>query len=175
VNVYPSIRTFRSGHVTMRSCEISANSPFAERKQTADREHLCRIFLKKPSFSGQDFPPSWAHKSDFEFLVVQDIPSSDPVDQGEEDDLDTVGGTTERSLSPAPTIEETVPQMAQQTPVTAEPQASAEENRPELSATAGTRGPVAALAKGEAPMEARLVDIASLLGAPTVTVVRSRL
>jgi hypothetical protein len=44
MNAYPSIRFFRSGHVTTRSREISANSPFAERKQTADRKHHCRIF-----------------------------------------------------------------------------------------------------------------------------------
>jgi hypothetical protein len=46
-------------------------------------------------------------------VELQEIPSSDPADQGEEDDCDTVGEPTERSLSPAPTIEETVPQMAQ--------------------------------------------------------------
>jgi hypothetical protein len=63
-NAYPSIRPFRSGHVTTQSREISANSPFAERKQTADRKFLCRILLKKPSFSGRIFSPSWAHKSD---------------------------------------------------------------------------------------------------------------
>jgi hypothetical protein len=57
-NAYPSIRPFRSGHVTMQSREISANSPFAERKQTADRKFLCRILLKKPSFSGRIFSPS---------------------------------------------------------------------------------------------------------------------
>jgi hypothetical protein len=42
----------------------------------------------------------------------QEIPLSDPANQGEEDVWDTVGGATERSHSPAPTIEETVPQMA---------------------------------------------------------------
>jgi hypothetical protein len=39
----------------MQSREISANSPFAKRKQTADRKFFCRILLKKPSFSGQGF------------------------------------------------------------------------------------------------------------------------
>jgi hypothetical protein len=63
-NTYPSIRLFCSGHVTTQSLEISANSPFAERKQIADRKLLCRILLKKPSFSGRIFSPSWAHKSD---------------------------------------------------------------------------------------------------------------
>jgi hypothetical protein len=105
----------------------------------------------------------------------QEIPSSDPADQGEEDDWDTIGGATERSRSPAPTIEEIVPQMAQQTPGTADPQASAQESRPEPSPTTGTEGPVAAEAKEEAPAEAGLVDIASILGAPTVTVVWSSL
>jgi hypothetical protein len=47
VNAYPSIRPFRSGHAITQSRKISANSPLAERKQTADRELLCRIFLKK--------------------------------------------------------------------------------------------------------------------------------
>jgi predicted secreted protein len=63
--------------------------------------------------------------------------------------------------------------MAQQTPGTAEPQVSAEQSRPEPFATTGAGGPVAAQAEEEAPTEAGLVDIASILGAPTVTVVRS--
>jgi hypothetical protein len=54
-NAYPSIRPFRSGHVTTQSHKISANSPFAERKQTADHKLLCRILLKKPSFFWTDF------------------------------------------------------------------------------------------------------------------------
>jgi hypothetical protein len=45
-NAYPSIRPFHSGHVTTQSREISANSPFAERKQIADRKLLCRIFWR---------------------------------------------------------------------------------------------------------------------------------
>jgi hypothetical protein len=82
---------------------------------------------------------------------------------------------TERSLSPAPTVEETVPEMAQQTSVTAEPRASAEEKRPEPSATTGTRELVVTHTEEEAPADAGLVDIASILGTPTVTVVRSSL
>jgi hypothetical protein len=65
--------------------------------------------------------------------------------------------------------------MAQQTTSIAEPQVPAEESRPEPSATTGAREPVAAQAEEEAPAEAGLVDIASILGAPTVTVVRSNL
>jgi hypothetical protein len=67
----------------------------------------------------------------------QEIPSSDPVDQGGEGDWDTVGGATERSLNPAPTIEEVVPESAQQATSTSEPLASTEEGSPEHSATTG--------------------------------------
>jgi hypothetical protein len=101
--------------------------------------------------------------------------SQDPTDQGEEDNWDMVGGTTERGLSPAPTVEETVPEKAQQAIVTTEPRAPAEERRPEPFATTGTVVPVVAHAEEEAPTEAMLVDIASILGAPTVTVFRSSL
>jgi predicted secreted protein len=52
---------------------------------------------------------------------------------------------------------------------------SAEESRPEPSTTTGTEEPVAAQAEEEAPAEAGLIDIASILGAPTVTVVWSSL
>jgi predicted secreted protein len=49
------------------------------------------------------------------------------------------------------------------------------ENQPQLSATAGTEEPIAAQAEEKAPAEAELVDIASILGAPTMTVVQSSL
>jgi hypothetical protein len=107
--------------------------------------------------------------------LSQDIPSFDPTGQEEEDNWDTVGGATERSLSPAPTVEEVVPEMVQQATVTAEPRALAEERRPEPSATVGTVEPVVAHVEEETPAEAMLVDIASILGAPTVTVVQSSL
>jgi hypothetical protein len=103
--------------------------------------------------------------------LSQDIPSSDPADQEEEDNWDIVGGATERSLSPAPTSEVTVMETAQQATVTAEPRTLAEERRPEPSATTGTVEPIVAHAKEEAPAEAELVDIASILGASTVAVV----
>jgi hypothetical protein len=72
-NAYPSIRPFRPGHVTTRSRKISANSPFAERKQTADRKLFCRILLKKTFFFWTDFLSSWAYKSDsflYQILVL---------------------------------------------------------------------------------------------------------
>jgi hypothetical protein len=107
--------------------------------------------------------------------LSQKIPSSNPVDQGEGDDWDTVGGPTERSHSLAPTVEELVARMTQRTTTVVEPQAPTVESRPEPSATTGAEEPVAAQIEEEAPAEAVLVDIASILGAPTVTVVRSSL
>jgi hypothetical protein len=49
------------------------------------------------------------------------------------------------------------------------------EIRPEPSTTAGAEEPAAAQAEEEAPAKAGLVDITSILGAPTVIVVRSSL
>jgi predicted secreted protein len=86
-----------------------------------------------------------------------------------------VGEPVERSRSLAPTVEELVSQMTQQSTKVVEPQAPAVESRPEPSATAGAEEPAAAQAEEEAPTEAGLVDIASILGALTMTVVRSSL
>jgi hypothetical protein len=97
----------------------------------------------------------------------QDIPSSDPEENS--------GGSTERNLSPAPTIKEAVPESAQQATVAGEPRASTEERRPEPSATTGAVEPVVAHAEEEAPAKAGFVDIASILGTLTVTVVWSSL
>jgi hypothetical protein len=105
----------------------------------------------------------------------QEIAPSDPVDQGEGDDWETVGEPAERSRGPAPTVEELVLQMTQRTTRVVEPQVPAVESRPEPSATTSAEEPVVAQAEEEAPAEACLVDIASILGAPTVTVVRSSL
>jgi hypothetical protein len=86
-----------------------------------------------------------------------------------------MGIATERSLSPTPTIEEIVPEMARQATVPVEPQVLAEERRLEPSATTGTMAPVVAHVEEEVPAEATFVDIASILSALTVTVVRSSL
>jgi hypothetical protein len=97
---------------------------------------------------------------------LQEIPPSDPVEQGDEGDWDTVGELTGGSRSPAPTAEELLAQLTRQPPIaegSAEPAAAVAE---EAAATK---------AQEEAPAEAGLVDIASILGAPTVTVVRSSL
>jgi hypothetical protein len=86
-----------------------------------------------------------------------------------------VGGPAERSHSPAPTVKELVSQMTQWSTRVVEPQAPAMESRPEPSTTASAEESAMAQAEEEAPTEAGLVDIASILGAPTVTVVRSSL
>jgi hypothetical protein len=65
--------------------------------------------------------------------------------------------------------------MTQQTTRVVEQQVPVEESRPEPSMTTGAEEPVAAKATEETPVEAGLVDIASILGAPTVTVVQSSL
>jgi hypothetical protein len=100
------------------------------------------------------------------FPCLQEMPPSDPVEQGDEGDWDTVGEPAGGSHSPAPTVEELLAQMTRQPPV-------AEGSRE--PATAATEEAAATEAQEEAPAEAGLVDIASILGAPTVTVVRSSL
>jgi hypothetical protein len=94
------------------------------------------------------------------FRYLQEIPPFDPVDQGDEGDWETVGESAKRSRSPAPAMTEAVPQ------------APVAEDRTEPAAA---EEPAATEAEEEAPAEARLVDIASILGAPTVIVVRSSL
>jgi hypothetical protein len=79
--------------------------------------------------------------------------------------IGTVGEPAGGSRSPAPTVEELLAQLERQPPVaqgSTEPTAAATEE-------------AAATEAQEAPAEAGLVDIASILGAPTVTVVRSSL
>jgi hypothetical protein len=100
------------------------------------------------------------------FPCLQEMPPSEPVEQGDEDVWDTVGEAAEGSRSPAPTVEELLAQMERQ-PAAA--QGSTEPAAASTEEAAGTE------AREEAPAEAGLVDIASILGAPTVTVVRSSL
>jgi hypothetical protein len=96
---------------------------------------------------------------------LQELPPTEPVDQGDEGEWDTVGEAA-GSRSPALTVEELLAQMERQPP------AVQESTEP---AAAAVEEVVAAEAQEEAPAEAGLVDIASILGAPTLTVVRSSL
>jgi hypothetical protein len=106
---------------------------------------------------------------------LQEIPPSDPVDQGDEGDWETVGEPAERNRSPVPTIEELVLQLTQWSTTVVEPQSPVVESRAEPAATVAAEESVVAQAEEEVPAIAGLVDIASILGAPTVTVVRSSL
>jgi hypothetical protein len=100
------------------------------------------------------------------FRCLQEIPTSDPVDQGDEGDWDTVGEPAGASHSPAPTVEELVAQLTRQPPVA--------EGRAE-PVVAVAEEPTATEAEEETHAEARIVDITNILGTPTVTVVRSSL
>jgi hypothetical protein len=101
-----------------------------------------------------------------EFPCLQEVPPSDPVEQGDEGDWDTVGEPAGASRSAAPTVEDLLAHLSRQPPVTEGSTAPAAAVAEEAATTE---------AQEEAPAEAGLVDIASILGAPTVTVVRSSL
>jgi hypothetical protein len=94
------------------------------------------------------------------------MPPSDPVEQGDGGNWDTMGEPAGGSRSPAPTVEELLAQM------TCHPSIAEGSSEP---AEAATEEAAATEAQEEAPAEAGLVDIASILGAPAVTVVRSSL
>jgi hypothetical protein len=97
------------------------------------------------------------------FPCLQEMSPSDPVEQGDEGDWDTVGEPAGGSRSPAPTVEELLAQLTRQPPVT---EGSTEPTNVVAEEAATTE------AQEEAPAEAGLVDIASILDAPTVMVVR---
>jgi hypothetical protein len=89
------------------------------------------------------------------------------------------------SRSPAPTVEELLAQLERQPPAPEEnrvPAAAAVEEM-EAAGTQETSAPATATveeavaegAEEETPAEGGLVDIASILGAPAVTIVRSNL
>jgi hypothetical protein len=115
---------------------------------------------------------------------VQEVPPSEPVEEGDEGVWDPVGEPA-GSRSPAPTVEELLAQLERQPPApegSRVPVAAAVEEvvasgAQETSAPAATavEEAVAAEAEEETPAEGGLVDIASILGAPAVTIVRSNL
>jgi hypothetical protein len=100
------------------------------------------------------------------FPCLQEIQPSEPVEQGDEGDWDTVGEPAGGSRSPALTVEELLAQLSRQPPVV---EGSTEPTAAVAEEAATTE------AQEEAPAEGGLVDIASILGALTVTVVRSSL
>jgi hypothetical protein len=94
---------------------------------------------------------------------LQEIPPSDPVDQGDKGDWETVGETVERNRNPAPTVEELVSRLTQWSTTVVEPQALVVENTTEPVVTSAEE-PAATQAEEEVPTEAGLVDIANILG-----------
>jgi hypothetical protein len=115
---------------------------------------------------------------------MQEVPPTEPVEEGDEGVWDTVGEPA-GSRSPAPTVEEILAQLERQPPAphgSMEPVAATVEDvvasgaqESTAPAAAAVEEAVAAGASKEAPAEGGLVDIASILGAPAVTIVRSNL
>jgi hypothetical protein len=115
---------------------------------------------------------------------MQEVPPTEPIEEGDEGVWDTVGEPA-GSRSLAPTVEEILAQLERQPPApqgsTGPVVAAVEEvvaSRAQEStapAAAAVEEAVAAGALEEAPAEGGLVDIASILGAPAVTIVRSNL
>jgi hypothetical protein len=115
---------------------------------------------------------------------MQEVPPMEPIDEGDEGEWDTVGEPA-GSRSPAPTIEELIAQLECQPPAHQEGTESAAPAVEEVVAAGAPEGAApatvaaedaaAAEAQEEAPAEGGLVDIASILDAPAVTIVRSSL
>jgi hypothetical protein len=115
---------------------------------------------------------------------MQEVPPTEPVEEGDEGVWDTVGEPA-GSRSPAPTVKELLAQLERQPPApqgSTEPVAAAVEEvvasgarESAAPAAAAVEEAVAAGAQEEAPAEGGLVDIASILGAPAMTIVRSNL
>jgi hypothetical protein len=114
---------------------------------------------------------------------MQEVPPG-PVEEGVEGEWDTVGEPA-GSRSPTPTVEELLAQLQWQPPIpqgSTKPVAAAVEEVVARGAQEGTaptavaaEEAAAAEAQEEASAEGGLVDIASILGAPAVTIVRSSL
>jgi hypothetical protein len=115
---------------------------------------------------------------------MQEVPPAEPVEDGNEGEWDIVGEPA-GSRSPAPTVEELIAQLERQPPApqgsigptaaAAEEVVAAGAQESAAPATAAGGEATATEAQEEVPTEAGLVDIASILGAPTVMIVRSSL
>jgi hypothetical protein len=115
---------------------------------------------------------------------MQEVPPTEPVEEGDEGVWDTVGEPA-GSHSPAPTVDELLAQLERQPPAPqggTEPVAAAVEEVVASGAQEGTAPAAAAVeeavaagAQEETLAKGGLVDIASILGAPAVTIVRSNL
>jgi hypothetical protein len=115
---------------------------------------------------------------------MQEVPPTEPVEEDDEGVWDTMGEPA-GSCSPAPTVEDILVQLERQPPAPQEstgPVAAAVEEvvasgaqETAAPAAAAVEEAVAAGAQEEVPAEGGLVDIASILSAPAVTIVRSNL
>jgi hypothetical protein len=114
---------------------------------------------------------------------MQEVPPTEPIEEGDKGVWDTVGEPA-GNRSPAPIVEELLAQLEHQPPApqgSTEPVAAAVEEvmasgaQESTAPAAVAEEAVAAGAQEEAPTEGGLVDIASILGAPAVTIVRSNL
>jgi hypothetical protein len=115
---------------------------------------------------------------------MQEVPPTEPVEEGDEGEWDTVGEPA-GSRSPAPTVEELIAQLERQPPCLSREHRTRSPRRRRgggrrsaggrCTATVAAEEVAAAEAQEEAPAEGGLVDIASILGAPAVTIVRSSL
>jgi hypothetical protein len=113
---------------------------------------------------------------------MQEVPPTEPVEEGDEGGWNTVGEPA-GSRSPAPTVAELLAQLAREPPApqgSTEPIAAAVEEVVAIGAQEGAAPAAVAAeeaaaveAQEEAPAEGGLVDIASILGAPAVTIVQS--
>jgi hypothetical protein len=106
---------------------------------------------------------------------VQERPPAEPVEEGDEGVWPTVGEPA-GSRSPAPTVEELLAQLGRQPPAPEESRVPAAAAVEEVEAAGAQKtSAVVGEAEEETPAEGGLVDIASILGAPAVTIVRSSL
>jgi hypothetical protein len=120
-----------------------------------------------------------------ELPCLQEVPPTEPTDEGDEGEWDTVGEPA-GSRSPAPIVEELLAQLERKPPApqeSTEPAAAATEEVVAVGAQEGAAPATVAAEEAtttpevqeKAPAEPGLADIASILGAPTVTIVRSSL
>jgi hypothetical protein len=115
---------------------------------------------------------------------MQDVPPAEPIEEGDEGVWDTVGEPA-GSRSLAPTVEDILAQLERQPPApqgstgpvaaAVEEVVASEAQETVAPAAAAVEEALDAGAQEEVPAEGGLVDIASILGAPAVTIVRSNL
>jgi hypothetical protein len=96
------------------------------------------------------------------FPCLKEMPPSEPVEQGDEGVWETVGEAAEGSRSLTPTVEELLAQME------CHPPAAQGNTEPAAAAAAAAEEAAATEVQEEAPAEAGLVDIASILGAVSI-------